>query len=73
MRLGADIEAKDVRGQTPLHAAIGADSAPLVAELLTLGASKEQMDSIGRTYAECALFSRKLDAFKCLIQYVIFN
>jgi len=68
VRLGGDTESLDSQGLTPLHAAIRADAGNMVRSFIDAGVDRNHKDPIGRSYAEYALLSRKMDAFRALVK-----
>ncbi|MBN7559492.1 ankyrin repeat domain-containing protein [Mycobacteroides abscessus] len=52
---GADVNAKDDQGYTPLHLAVAADSAEVVRLLLDSGAEVDAVNNKGETPLRCAV------------------
>ena len=66
---GADLEARDENGETPLHHAVGGGTPEAVAALLAAGADPKARDWSGRSPADRAKFNpdvRNHDIFRML-------
>ena len=68
LELGANADAKDAQGRTPLHAAVGAGAADLAAALLRAGARVNAKTRAGSTALHLASAVSIFKVLLCKIQ-----
>jgi hypothetical protein len=67
-QLGADKEAKEAGGQTPLHVAAVEGHVEAIKALVQLGVNKEAKEAGGQTPLHVAAFNGHVEAIKALVQ-----